>query len=101
MTPACVGVISLKGMLSMGGVAPAMNRTKEVKALQKPKENPFRTRSMRWALIEEDWSDLTVHQIAEVFGTNDPVVYAAMRVIHKKTGYWVPYVRLKKAGCKK
>ena len=58
--------------------------------------NPFRPRTMVWALYEEDWSDLTVHQIAEVFGTKEVVVYAAMRVIHKKTGYWVPHVKCQK-----
>lgn len=101
MTPACAYVISLRGMLGMGGAVHAMNRTKGVKALQKPKENPFKPRSMRWALIEEDWSDLTVHQIAEVFATKETVIYSAMRVIHKKTGYWVPHMRAEKAGCKK
>lgn len=101
MTPACACVIILRKMLGMVGVAPAILQTKGVKALQKPKENPFKPRSMRWALIEEDWSDLTVRQIAEVFGTKEPVIYAAMRVIHRKTGYWVPHVRAEKAGCKK
>lgn len=60
--------------------------------------NPFRPRTMVWALYEEDWSDLTVHQIAEVFSTMPETVYAAIRVIRKKTGYSVPYVHLSRKG---
>lgn len=60
--------------------------------------NPFRPRTMVWALYEEDWSDLTVHQIAEVFASSDESVYAAMRLIKRKTGYMVPHVRLSSKG---
>lgn len=59
--------------------------------MSKKKPNPFRSRTMIWALYEEDWSDLTVHQIAEVFGTSDSYVYAAIRRIRRLTGYRVPY----------
>lgn len=69
-----------------------------MKALQKPKENPFKPRSMRWALIEEDWSDLTVHQIAEVFSTSPETVYAAIRKVKQVTGYRVPHVALSPKG---
>ena len=60
--------------------------------------NPFRPRTMVWALYEEDWSDLTVHQIAEVFASSDSTIYAAMRLIKRKTGYRVPHVRLSSKG---
>lgn len=60
--------------------------------------NQFRPRTMVWALYEEDWSDLTVHQIAEVFASSDESVYAAMYLIKRKTGYMVPHVRLSSKG---
>ena len=60
--------------------------------------NPFRPRTMVWALYEEDWSDLTIHQIAEVFASSDESVYAAMHLIKRKTGYMVPHVRLSSKG---
>lgn len=60
--------------------------------------NPFRPRTMVWALYEEDWSDLTVHQIAEVFASSDESIYATMRLIKRKTGYMVPHVRLSSKG---
>ena len=31
-------------------------------------KNPYEPRSIKWALMAEDWHDLTVSQIAEVFG---------------------------------
>lgn len=56
---------------------------------------PYKPRTMRWALVNEDFSDLTVKQIAEVFETSTPVVYAAIKQIEAQTGYKVPYVRLR------
>lgn len=63
--------------------------------------NPYRPRSMLWALIEEDFSDLTVQQIAEVFDTSDKVVYQAMARIKKETGTRVKYLRIRKPKLKK
>lgn len=60
--------------------------------------NPFRPRTMVWALYEEDWSDLTVHQIAEVFASSDESVYAAIRKVKQVTGYRVPHVALSPKG---
>lgn len=60
--------------------------------------NPFRPRTMVWALYEEDWSDLTVPQIAEVFATSDATVYAAIRKVKQVTGYKVPHVAAKPFG---
>lgn len=65
---------------------------------RKKRPNPFKPRTMVWALYEEDWSDLTVHQIAEVFASSDESVYAAMRLIKRKTGYMVPHVGLSSKG---
>lgn len=58
--------------------------------MEKP-ENPFTPRTMIWALFEEDWSDLTLHQIAEVFDTSIVSVKATINSIKKRTGYTVPY----------
>jgi hypothetical protein len=60
--------------------------------MQKP-ENPFRPRSNIWALMEEDWSDLTASQIAEVLDTTTEHIYSTMRRITRETGYRVPYKR--------
>lgn len=58
--------------------------------------NPYPPRSMIWALMAEDWSDLTAEQIAEVFNVSRSYVYAQIRQIRRETGYCVPYVRLNK-----
>ena len=58
--------------------------------------NPYRPRSMLWALVEEDFSDLTAQQIAEVFDTSDKVVYQAMTRIRHETGYSVRFARKRK-----
>lgn len=65
---------------------------------KKKRPNPFKPRTMVWALYEEDWSDLTVKQIAEVFGTSPETVYAAIRKVKQVTGYRVPYVTLSPKG---
>lgn len=56
--------------------------------MSKP-ENPFKPRSMIWALLAEDWSDLTVRQVAEVFDTTEASIYSAIRTILNRTGYKV------------
>ncbi len=55
-------------------------------------ENPFKKRSISWALMEEDFSDLTLEEIAEIFGTNHYSIAETIRHIYRKTGYKVPYV---------
>lgn len=57
------------------------------------KPNPFAYRSMAWALYEEDWSDLTLEQIAEVFDSTKASVINCTNRIYKMTGYRVPYTR--------
>lgn len=61
-------------------------------------KNPYKERTMIWALYEEDYSDLTASQIADVFGTTKEYVNQAMRRIKRETGYVVPYVRLSPQG---
>lgn len=60
------------------------------------KPNPYRKGTMIWALYEEDWSDLTIEQIAEVFSTSEQSVIMSMRQIIKQTGYRVPHMLKRK-----
>lgn len=60
--------------------------------------NPFRPRTMVWALYEEDWSDLSVPQIAEVFSTSPETVYVTIHKVKQVTGYRVPHVALSPKG---
>mgnify|MGYP001029491456 CR=1 FL=1 len=64
-------------------------------------KNPYPYRSIPWALMEEDWSDLTVSQIAEVFGEEvEPRdIRRYIAAIEKRTGYVVPF-RRSRAGRK-
>lgn len=57
--------------------------------------NPYKPRSMMWALMEEDFSDLTIKQIAEVFDTEPPTVYSSITRIKRETGYEVPYKHIR------
>lgn len=52
----------------------------------------FRHRSMVWALYYEDYSDLTIDEIAEIFDTSDSAVYSAIHKIKEKTGKSVKYI---------
>lgn len=54
----------------------------------------YRPRSMKWALVHEDWSDLTIEQIAEVFGVSKETIYNCISKI-RKDGYNVEYKRCK------
>lgn len=57
-------------------------------------DNPFKKDTIIWALFEDDWSDLNVHQIAEVLGCKPNYVRCAMYEILRVTGYRIPYTRL-------
>ena len=61
-------------------------------------ENPFHKGSIIWGLMEDDWSDLTLHQISEVLDTSVATVRASIYQIKIKTGYSVPYVRCDHRG---
>ena len=54
----------------------------------------YRPRSMKWALVHEDWSDLTIEQIAEVFGVSKETIHSCISKI-RKDGYNVEYKRCK------
>ena len=45
-----------------------------------------------WSIVNDDWSDLKVSEIAEVLDANEQTVYSAISNIKKKTGYCVPHV---------
>lgn len=53
--------------------------------------NPFKPSTVAWKLLEDDWSDLTVRQIAEVLDVQPDTVHRAIRAIRKETGYEVPH----------
>lgn len=55
-------------------------------------ECPYNPKSLRGALFLEDWSDLTVMQIAEVMNKDVKTVYQAIRDIRERTGYQVPHL---------
>lgn len=58
-------------------------------------KNPYEPRSIKWALMAEDWHDLTVSKIAEVFGPDvEPSkIRRYIAAIQRKTGYAVPFLR--------
>lgn len=58
--------------------------------MNKPK-NPYREGSIIWSVMEGDWEDLTVKQIAEVLDVLPSAVSESMRRIRVKTGYVVPH----------
>lgn len=66
-----------------------------VERQESKQKNPYPPRSIKWALIEEDWSDLTVNQIAEVFGdeVGPKDIHRYMGSIKHRTGYVVPFKR--------
>ena len=57
------------------------------------KEFKTKKESIEYALRNEDFSDLTVAQIADVFSTHTSYIYDIMRKIEKETGKKVPYNR--------
>ena len=54
-------------------------------------ENPYEKGTLSWNLMEDDWSDLTVRQIAEVLDIQPSSIYCALKRIQKRTGYAVPH----------
>lgn len=58
---------------------------------RKPK-NPYRKGSLIWSVMEGDWEDLTVSQIAEVLDATPSAISCCIRWVRVKTGYIVPHV---------
>lgn len=56
--------------------------------MDKP-ENPYRKGSLIWSVMEGDWEDLTVTQIAEVLGTAQSNVSNCIARIKREAGYIV------------
>lgn len=65
------------------------DRRKKVAIMDKPK-NPYRKGSLIWSVMEGDWEDLTVTQIAEVLGTAQSNVSNCIARTKRETGYIVP-----------
>ena len=65
--------------------------------MNKP-ENPYRKGSIIWSVMEGDWEDLTVRQIAEVLDAGQNAVYMSISRIKKETGYDVPRVKRRSEG---
>lgn len=61
-------------------------------ALKKP-QNPYRKGTLTWSVMESDWEDLTVAQIAEVLDVQTKKIYEAIQKIKAETGYLVPHAR--------
>lgn len=55
--------------------------------------NPYTPGTLRAALFEEDFSDLTLTQIAEVFDVKRQSVYDAAREIERKYDKQVEYIK--------
>lgn len=53
-------------------------------------ENPYRKGSLIWSVMEGEWEDLTMAQIAEVLGTVPNTVRTCVSKIERETGYNVP-----------
>lgn len=55
--------------------------------------NPYRKGCVIWSIMEGDWEDLTVDQIAEVLNCDPHTVTHGIHSIKKKTGYQIPYTK--------
>ena len=73
-------------MINMGSFYPRKHN-------EDPK-NPYRPGTMIAALYEEDFSDLTAKQIAEVFDVDVSYIYKAALRIKRETGRQVNYLRM-------
>lgn len=67
-------------------------RRKKVLTMDKPK-NPYQKGTLIWSVMEGDWEDLTVTQIAEVLGTSPNNIAAYIYRIKQETGCVVPCLR--------
>lgn len=66
--------------------------------MNKP-ENPYKENTISGRLYNEDWSDKTKRQIADILHTNEKYISNCMSEIKSETGYCVPYIRLNN-GCR-
>jgi len=66
-----------------------------------PDKIPYEKGTLAYNLMVDDWSDLTATQVAEVLGRPVQSVSTTICHIRKKTGYQIPYVKLKRGRPKK
>lgn len=66
-------------------------QNRKIKYKNKDPLNPYKPRSMKAALYEEDFSDLTLEQIAEVFDVFEASVRNTIIRIKIETGKTVKY----------
>lgn len=57
--------------------------------------NPYPEGTLIWSVMEGDWEDLTVKQIAEVLDAVPNSVRSTIAAIKKRTGYSVPHTKSK------
>lgn len=53
--------------------------------------NPYRKGSLIWSVMEGDWEDLTISQIADVLGRSCLSIRNAIWRIWSETGFSVPH----------
>lgn len=58
--------------------------------MKKP-DNPYPKGPLIWSVMEGDWEDLTMEQIAEVMGSTYKAISSSITRIKKETGYRVPH----------
>lgn len=58
-------------------------------------ECPYKPRTMIWALYNEDFSDLTLSEISDVFATTRDSVKSTIKRIRKETGKVVAHKRMR------
>lgn len=51
----------------------------------------YKEGTVAWCLLNDDWSDLNVTEIAEVLGANKRTVSSTISIIKRDTGYCVPH----------
>lgn len=56
-------------------------------------ENPYSKETLIWSVMEGDWADLTIEQIAEVLSTSPHCIRSCINKIRVATGYEVPRER--------
>lgn len=75
-------------------------REKDERCDTEKKRNQYKKGSIAWTLLNGDWSDLNVRQIAEVLGVETKKIYSTINNIRIRKGYEVPHVcvRPRKGG---
>lgn len=67
--------------------------TKKIELEDKP-VCPYRKGTIRYRLMTEDWSRMTISQIADELQSSDAGIEQAIYAIKQNSGYVVPYLRV-------